>query len=257
MCISRLYLFVGILVLCLSGCGQDRSNRAAPQDAETPDTAAAPSNGGPATSSASPSTNGSARETALQVLVLGNSIAAGYGLPNDAPAFPALLQQKADSLGWAVRIRNAGESGMTTAGGRSRIGWLLRQPVDVLLLELGGNDGLRGVDPAATRKNLSAIIDSTLARYPDARVLLAGMQIPPNLGPDYTRRFREVYPSVADRYDQVMLIPFVLEGVGGVERLMQSDGIHPNATGQRRVAETIWNDLRPLLERMRREKAEA
>ena len=253
MSVSRLYLLVGILVLCIVGCGQDRSNRpASAQEAERPDTAATAPSG--ETDAGAARTAGA---EALRVLVLGNSIAAGYGLPNDAPAFPTLLQQKADSLQWKVTVRNAGESGMTTAGGRSRIGWLLRQPVDVLVLELGGNDGLRGVDPSATRENLSAIIDSTLARYPDARVLLAGMQIPPNLGPEYTEAFRQVYPTVADAYDRVTLIPFVLEGVGGVDRLMQSDGIHPNAAGQRRVAQTIWDDLRPLLEQMRPEKAEA
>jgi len=254
MVVSRLYLLVGILVLCTAGCSQDRSNPSSPaaQHTGTADTMGTASSGSDLGSASDP-----AQGEALRVLVLGNSIAAGYGLSGDAEAFPALLQQKVDSLEWNVEVRNAGESGMTTAGGRSRIGWLLRQPVDVLVLELGGNDGLRGVDPAATRENLAAIVDSTLAQYPDARVLLAGMQIPPNLGPEYTQAFRQVYPAVARGRDRVTLIPFVLEGVGGVDGLMQSDGIHPNAAGQRRVAQTIWEDLRPLLEQMRPEKAEA
>ncbi|WP_245846145.1 arylesterase [Longibacter salinarum] len=191
------------------------------------------------------------------MLVLGNSIAAGLGLADPGrQSFPARLQQKVDSLGWNVRVRNAGESGMTSAGGLQRIDWLLQQPVDVLVLELGGNDGLRGVDPTATTKNLTAIIDSTFSRYPDARVILAGMQIPPNLGPQYTQRFRDIYPSIASQYDRVSLIPFVLEGVGGVDSLMQDDGIHPTIEGQRYVASNVWNVLRPVLENMQTRDSE-
>jgi acyl-CoA thioesterase-1 len=184
------------------------------------------------------------------VLVLGNSIAAGLGVPSRA-AFPTRLQRKVDSLGWTVRVQNAGVSGETTAGGRSRIGWLLNEEVDVLVLELGGNDGLRGLDLASTRQNLTAIIDTTLAAYPESRVLLAGMQIPPNLGSEYTEQFRELYPEVAGQYDRVTLIPFVLQDVAGVDSLMQSDGIHPTAAGHRIVAKNVWNQLRPLLEQMR------
>lgn len=245
---TRLYLLAAILVLFWAGCGQDRSNPAADASASSPDTTATTSE-----SSRSSSAKGTATraDRGLRVLVLGNSIAAGYGLGDPQNAFPALLQQKVDSLDWDVTVQNAGESGMTTAGGRSRIGWLMQRKVDVLILELGGNDGLRGVDPSATRENLSAIIDSTLARYPEARVLLAGMQIPPNLGPRYTEQFRNVYPQVASTSDRVTLIPFVLEGVGGVDRFMQSDGIHPNARGQRRVARTVWEKLEPILREMR------
>jgi acyl-CoA thioesterase-1 len=184
------------------------------------------------------------------VLVLGNSIAAGLGVSSEA-AFPARLQRKVDSLGWNVTVQNAGVSGETTAGGRSRIGWLLNEEVDVLVLELGGNDGLRGVDLASTKQNLRAIIDTTLAAYPESRVLLAGMQIPPNLGPEYTKDFRALYPAVAEQYDRVTLIPFVLQDVAGVDSLMQRDGIHPTAAGHRVVANTVWTDLRPILETMR------
>jgi acyl-CoA thioesterase-1 len=203
-------------------------------------------------SAAATSATDSAADSSLRVLVLGNSIAAGAGVDSRA-AFPALLQQKVDSLGWAVTVRNAGLSGETTAGGRRRVSWLLRQPVDILVLELGGNDGLRGVDPSATQENLTAIVDTTLARYPEARVLLCGMQVPPNLGPEYTRKFRDVYPAVAQQYEQVTLLPFLLEGVGGVPQLMQDDGIHPNAEGQRKVAANVWEYLRPMLERMRQQ----
>lgn len=238
----RLYLFLLVGVLSLIGCGQDRSN---PESSpERPDTTAA------ATQSDRPTApSDTTTEDSLRVLVLGNSIATGYGL-EAGTSFPALLQQKVDSLDWPVTVQNAGVSGETTAGGLRRIGWLLQDRIDILVLELGGNDGLRGVDPQVTKENLSGIIDTTLAAYPDAQVLLAGMRVPPNLGADYTEEFRQVYPSIAEEYDRVTLIPFVLEGVGGNERLMQEDGIHPTAEGQRRVAENVWNELRPLLEKM-------
>jgi acyl-CoA thioesterase-1 len=186
----------------------------------------------------------------LRVLVLGNSIAAGSGV-SPQEAFPTRLQQKVDSLGWDVTIQNAGVSGETTAGGLRRIGWLLNKKVDILLLELGGNDGLRGVDLSTTRDNLTTIIDTTLTTSPEARVLLAGMQIPPNLGPNYTDRFRELYPTIAGRYDRVTLIPFLLKNVADVDSLMQDDGIHPTAAGHRRVANTVWTYLRPMLETLR------
>ncbi|WP_245772044.1 arylesterase [Rhodothermus profundi] len=181
------------------------------------------------------------------MLVLGNSLAAGYGLSPDE-AFPAILQRKVDSLGWPVRILNAGLSGETSAGGLRRIDWLLRERIDVLILELGANDGLRGIDPEVTRQNLQGIIDKVRARYPEADIILAGMQLPPNLGPAYTAAFRALYPELA-RANNAYLIPFLLEGVGGVPELNQADGIHPTAEGQRIVAENVWRVLRPVLER--------
>jgi acyl-CoA thioesterase-1 len=238
---ARLYLCLLVGVLCGAGCGQDRSNSDPARPA--PDTTAAAQ---PAPQTA-PDTTG---DEGLRVLVLGNSIAAGLGVSSEA-AFPARLQRKVDSLGWNVRVQNAGVSGETTAGGRRRIGWLLSDDVDVLVLELGGNDGLRGVDLQSTKQNLRAIIDTTIAAHPEARVLLAGMQIPPNLGPEYTEQFRQLYPTVAAQYDRVSLIPFVLEDVAGVDSLMQDDGIHPTAAGHRVVARNVWDQLRPLLERMR------
>jgi acyl-CoA thioesterase-1 len=182
--------------------------------------------------------------------VLGNSIAAGQGVSPEQ-AFPARLQRRVDSLGWNVRIQNAGVSGETTAGGIRRIGWLLNEEVDVLLLELGGNDGLRGLDLSTTEENLRGIIDTTLATYPQAEVLLAGMRIPPNLGTEYTEQFRQMYPTVARQYEQVTLLPFILQDVAGVDSLMQDDGIHPTAAGHRVVAENVWAKLRPMLEQLR------
>ena len=248
---ARLYLFLLCGVLCLSGCGPDRSNSDTPsssppattQQSATPDTSARV-----ASDTTGEARSPSGEESAeLRVLVLGNSIAAGSGV-SPQQAFPARLQEKVDSLGWNVAVQNAGVSGETTAGGLRRIGWLLNEEVDVLLLELGGNDGLRGVDLSTTRDNLTAIIDTTLSTYPEARVLLAGMRIPPNLGPDYTERFRELYPGIAGRYERVSLIPFILKNVASVDSLMQPDGIHPTAAGHRRVANTVWEYLRPMLE---------
>jgi len=243
---ARLYLFLLVGVLCVAGCGQDRSNSSSARS--TPDTAApSPSKDRPSSAS---DTTGDGR---VRVLVLGNSIAAGLGVSSRA-AFPARLQQKVDSLAWNVTVQDAGVSGETTAGGRSRIGWLLNQKVDVLILELGGNDGLRGVDLQSTEQNLTAIIDTTLSAYPDARVLLAGMQIPPNLGPEYTKQFRQLYPTIAERYNRVTLIPFVLQDVATVDSLMQDDGIHPTAAGHRIVAKNVWKELRPLLSQIRKQE---
>lgn len=239
-------------VLLCAGCQTDTSPSAdagANPEAAAADTTAR-ANGTPGTA---PDTTASDE---IRVLVLGNSIAAGYGL-NPGQSFPALLQQKVDSLGWNVNVVNAGLSGETTAGGLRRIDWLLRQEVDVLVLELGGNDGLRGTAPEATRENLQAIIDKTLSTYPEARVILAGMQLPPNLGQRYTEQFRAVYPTLAEQNERVELIPFILEGVGGVPSLMQSDGIHPTAEGQQIVAQNVWDTLRPVLRDMRQRETAA
>lgn len=179
------------------------------------------------------------------ILFFGNSLTAGYGV-EPAQAFPALVGRHLDSVGLKYKVVNAGLSGETTAGGKSRIGWVLRQPVDVFVLELGGNDGLRGIPLKSTRANLQAIIDTVRRKCPDAKLVLAGMQIPPNLGPEYTRQFREIYPELAEKNGAV-LIPFLLEGVGGVPRLNQPDGIHPTPAGHRIVARTVFRVLEPVL----------
>ena len=179
------------------------------------------------------------------VLVLGDSIAAGYGLDPEE-AFPALLQEKVDKSGLPYKVVNAGLSGDTTAGGLRRISWLLRQKVDVLLLELGGNDGLRGIDPDETRKNLRGIIAKVKEKNPNTLIVIAGMQMPENMGKDYTTRFRDVFPTVA-REHNATLIPFFLEGVGGKADLNQADRIHPTAEGHRIIAATIWKVLQPVL----------
>lgn len=183
--------------------------------------------------------------TKKTILFFGNSLTAGYGV-EPSQAFSALIANRIDSLGLPYTVVNAGLSGETSAGGKGRIGWVMRQPVAVFVLELGGNDGLRGIDLKSTRQNLQAIIDTVRQKSPQAKIVLAGMQIPPNLGPDYTRSFRQLYPELA-KANQAILIPFLLQGVGGVARLNQADGIHPTVEGHKIVATTVWQTLEPVL----------
>ena len=183
------------------------------------------------------------------VLFLGNSLSAGLGVPEDS-AFPALIQQKIDSAGLGFRVVNAGVSGATSADGLQQADWLLRQPVSVLVLELGGNDALRGLPVAALEQNLRGIIEKFRARYPGLPVVIAGMEAPPNLGARYTADFRAVYPALA-REERTSLIPFLLQGVGGQPELNQADRIHPTSAGHRVVAQNVWKVLEPVLRRAR------
>ncbi|GHA59112.1 arylesterase [Pontibacter akesuensis] len=187
-------------------------------------------------------------ETGTQtILFFGNSLTAGYGLEPDQ-AFPALIQERIDSLGLPYKVINAGVSGETTAGGKSRIDWLLKQPVDVFVLELGANDGLRGIPTEQSYSNLKAIIEKVRAKNPDVRIVLAGMQIPPSMGQKYAAQFREMYTRIAEEED-VALIPFLLEGVAGQRELNQEDGIHPTVEGQKILASNVWEVLQPVLEK--------
>lgn len=179
------------------------------------------------------------------ILFLGNSLTAGYGL-DPTEAFPALVQNKIDSLKLPYKIVNAGVSGETSAGGNARMDWILKQHIDVFVLELGANDGLRGIPVEETRKNLQSITDKVKAKYPQAKLVLAGMQIPPNMGPVYTNAFRKVFPDLAEK-NNMALIPFLLEGVGGVRELNQPDGIHPSAEGAKIVANNVWVVLKNVL----------
>ncbi|RMG27648.1 MAG: arylesterase [Bacteroidetes bacterium] len=179
------------------------------------------------------------------ILFFGNSLTAGYGL-EISEAFPALIQKKIDSLGLKYNVINAGLSGETSADGRSRIDWLLDQKVDIFVLELGANDGLRGIPPDETRRNLRSIIEQVRAKNPQVKILLLGMEVPPNLGEDYAREFRTVFKDLADSLDTAFL-PFLLEGVAGEPELNLPDGIHPTPEGHKIVAENIWKALQPLL----------
>jgi len=225
--IARSYLRFTLAVLLLAGCG------GAPESpAPTP-----------------PPPQPAAAEPAPVPLIVfaGTSLTAGYGLSSPALAYPALIQRKLDSLGLRYRVVNAGVSGETSAGLLRRIGWVLDQGnVAVLMVETGANDGLRGQDPDSTRANIQAIFDRAKALVPPPRLLLTGMEAMPNLGRDYTTRFRAIYPDLARRNDAV-LVPFLLEGVAGVDSLNQADGIHPTPRGQEIVAETVWRALRGLI----------
>ena len=182
------------------------------------------------------------------ILFFGDSLTAGYGLDNaSTEAFPALIGQKLQAAGLPYKVVNGGLSGDTTAGGLRRIDWLLQRPVDILVLELGGNDGLRGIDPAASATNLQGIIDKTHAKNPAVRVVIAGMQMPPNFGADYVARFAAMYPALQQANPGAKLIPFLLDGVGGIARLNQRDQIHPTAEGHRVIADLLWKTLEPMV----------
>jgi acyl-CoA thioesterase I len=179
------------------------------------------------------------------ILFYGNSLTAGMGLDPEQ-AFPNLIQQKIHKINKDYLVVNAGLSGETSAGGFSRIDWVLRQPVDIFVLELGANDGLRGLPLQSTRQNLQGIIDKVRQKYPEVKVLIAGMMVPPNMGEDYSEEFVKIYPGLAKK-NNAELIPFLLDGVAGNPDLNLPDGIHPNAEGHEIVAENVWDVLKPLL----------
>jgi len=179
------------------------------------------------------------------IVFFGNSLTAGYGV-DPSEAYPALIQNIIDSLHLNYKVINAGVSGETSAGGNGRIDWILREPVDVFVLELGGNDGLRGIPLSETKKNLQAIIKKVRSKYPEAKIILEGMQIPPNMGQQYATEFKNIYPQIA-REDTIAIVPFLLKDVGGDTKLNQADGIHPTAEGHKIVAKNVWNVLKDLL----------
>lgn len=190
---------------------------------------------------------GAAATTARQrnVLFLGTSLTEGLGVGEDG-AFPAVIQSRIDEAKLPFHVMNAGISGETSAGGLRRIDWLLQSPVDVLVLELGANDGLRALNVDSLRSNLDGVLARTRERYPDAALIIAGMEAPPNLGQSYTSRFHAVYPALAKKY-KASLIPFLLQGVAGNRALNQEDGMHPNVDGHRAVAANVWSVLGPVL----------
>ncbi len=182
------------------------------------------------------------------ILFFGNSLTAGYGLDDPDDAFPGLIQDKLDSLGYHYLVVNAGLSGETTASGNNRIDWVLEnQPIDIFVLELGANDGLRGISPLETQRNLEQMIDKVRKKSPDAKIILAGMEAPPNMGPEFTSQFRLVFKEIAQE-KEISLIPFLLANVAGEKELNQGDGIHPTEKGNQIVAENVWKVLKDKLE---------
>jgi len=216
-------------VVLLAACGGKKSNEANTADNTSPKLA--------------DTTLASAKKT---ILFFGNSLTAGYGLDDVSQAFPALVQNKIDSLKLPYKSINAGNSGETSSGGNGRIDWLLKQRVDVFILELGANDGLRGIPIKETIKNLQAIVDKVKAKYPDCKLVMLGMQVPPNMGPDYVNGFKAIFPQLAAK-NNMALVPFLLDGVGGNPALNQADGIHPTAEGAKIVADNVWKVLKEVI----------
>jgi acyl-CoA thioesterase I len=181
------------------------------------------------------------------IVFFGDSLTAGFGLADpETQSYPGQIQKKIDAEHLPWRVVNAGLSGETSAGGLRRIDWVLNQRLDVFVLELGANDGLRGTATDVTRANLQAIIDRVRARYPDARIVLAGMRMPPNMGQDYADSFQAIFPALASK-NQVALVPFLLAGVAEKPELNQGDGIHPNPAGAAIVADVVWRVIFPVL----------
>lgn len=234
-----LLLLLGLAPL---GCGPADPGAGAPGAADARETPAG------TTSSALPAApNDNVPEDPRPVVVfLGTSLTAGYGLASEDDTYVRRLAELAADEGLPFRARNAGVSGDTSAGGLRRLDWVLRQPLDVLVVELGANDGLRGLPTDALRDNLVAIVRGTRERHPDARIVLVAMEAPPNLGAAYTERFRSVFAEVAEA-EGVILAPFLLEGIAGDPSLNQGDGIHPTAEGHERMARNLWPALRRAL----------
>ena len=179
------------------------------------------------------------------ILFYGNSLTAAYGL-DTKEGFPNRIQQRLDSLGLDYKVINSGLSGETTSGGLNRLDWVLNQPVDIFVLELGANDGLRGIPIAESMNNLQEMIDMVKDKNPETKIILAGMQIPPNMGADYASQFKTMYPALA-KSNNTFLIPFLLEGVAGIPELNLEDGIHPTAEGQRIVTNNVWEILKTIV----------
>jgi len=221
-----------LVPLVLLSCGNDAKTKE-PLKTETP------------VATADPSEETSSKST---ILCFGDSITAGYGLDDSNDAYPGVLQSKIDSLGLDYVVVNSGLSGETTAGGKSRIPWVLNQEIDVFILELGGNDGLRGVPLSETRSNLQGIIDAVRIKNPNIPIILAGMELPPNMGQAYTNEFRTIFADLSEE-NNIAFIPFILKDVGGISELNQSDGIHPTVAGHKIVANTVWEVLEDLITR--------
>ena len=222
------YFFIFFLLVC---CKEQKTKNAEVQNEETTSTVEA----------------NKSEQKSETILFFGNSLTAGMGL-DPKEAFPALIQKKIDSLDLNFTVVNAGLSGETTAGGKNRLDWVLKQEVSIFVLELGANDGLRGTPLHETRSNLQDIINAVLQKNPNTQIVLAGMQIPPNMGGDYTTEFRKLFPALAEK-NNAALIPFLLEDVAGIPELNQADGIHPTTEGQKIVANTVWEVLQPLVKK--------
>jgi len=231
----RYHTILILMTICLMyGCGRDKGNTS---DQPT----------GTASKSETLKSQATEKSEELKnILFFGTSLTAGLGVDPEE-AYPSLIQDKIDSLQLPYKVINAGLSGETSAAGKNRIDWLLRQPVDIFVLELGANDGLRGIAVTETEANLQQIIDKVKAKYPNAKLIMAGMQMPPSMGQKYTSDFRELFPALAKK-NKMDIIPFLLKDVGGIPALIQQDGLHPNVKGHKILARNVWEVLQPDLQ---------
>ena len=227
---------LGAALLLLAACGDGRAERGPARDTAAPAAGAA---------DPAPDAEDDRMGTRPSVVFLGTSLTAGLGVEPEE-AYPARIQEKIDSAGLPFRVVNAGVSGETSAGARRRVDWVLRQPVTVLVVETGANDGLRGLSPEQLRENLDAILERAGRQEPAPALVVVQMEAPPNYGARYTESFRRVYAEAA-REHGATLVPFLLGDVAGIDSLNQADGIHPTPSGHRRMAETVWRALQPLL----------
>jgi len=234
--VDRRFFIGALLLLGLIGWSGCRADHAPPESAKTSRTVAAEIAGASEPESPLPVSD-------RVIVAFGDSLTAGLGVAADQ-AYPSVLERTIREAGYSYRVINAGVSGETTAGGLRRVPWILKYRPDIVILELGGNDGLRGLSLIETKRNLAEIIEALQKAH--VRVILAGMKIPPNYGKEYTAAFEQIYPESAARY-RVTLIPFFLEGVGGRAGLNQADGIHPTAEGYQKVVQNVWPKLEPLL----------
>lgn len=225
---SKQLMFCYFLTLLLLGCGGKTPEKKEVEESQVEEEAV---------SFVSDSNN--------KILFFGDSLTAGYGLEM-GQSYPSVIQQKIDSLGLDYQVINAGLSGETTASGKNRLEWVLEEDISIVIIELGANDGLRGVPLEETESNLRSMVDMVQEKLPNAKIVLAGMKIPPNMGPEYTSKFENIFPELAEE-ENVYLIPFLLENVGGIPDLNQSDGIHPTEEGQKIVAQNVWDVLGPIL----------
>ena len=221
-------MFCYFLTLLLLGCGEKKTKKDTEESSTTEERGKT-----------------EVKDSNKKILFFGDSLTAGYGL-EVSQAFPALIQQKIDALGLDYTVINAGLSGETTASGKNRLEWVLEDDIDIVIIELGANDGLRGVPLTETESNLQSMVDTVQNTLPDAKIILAGMKIPPNMGPDYTSKFESIFPELAAS-ENITLIPFLLENVAGIPELNQGDGIHPTVEGQKLVANNVWDVLKPIL----------
>jgi acyl-CoA thioesterase-1 len=233
-----------LIAALMIGCGNSESNLPG-ASGESDGPAGAPGTSSAVDSSAAGGGAQAETEDHRSIVFIGTSLTAGLGLPEEQ-SFPRVIERRIDAADLPFRVVNAGISGETSAGALSRIDWLLRQPFEVVVIETGPNDMLRGIEPRSTEQNIQAIIDRIRAENPEASIVLAGMLALPNLGETYGRAFEAIYPRLAERND-VPLIPFLLEGVAGERALNQGDGVHPTAEGHRIVADTVWSALEPVL----------